>query len=485
MKNKMTRRKFTETIIQGMTVATLCPFINCADNSSGKKEHPNIVLILMDDLGWPSLGCYGNQDVPTPHLDQLASEGLRFTDAYVTPQCTPTRASLLTGQYTARNGLWHVLPRYGYPFAAVEEPEFAENLSPETALLSRVLHENGYATACIGKWHLHSATDGDYERLYPEAAARYGFDQVLPDDQTRGCHKGEDECVDYLIDESIKFIEKNQSRPFFVYLPHYAVHRKVRAPQDLVQKYRERGYPEKGVKNATYLAAIEHFDRAIGRLLTRLDELRLTENTVVIFLSDNGGVMAEFPNTPLRYGKGTIYEGGIRVPFILRWPGHVAAGKTCSEPVHVVDLFPTLAALSNSKIPENHVLDGVDLAPLFSGEGTLARDAIFTYAPLYDHLWGATPGATIRQGNYKLIEFFGDYVDLENNATYIPEGRLELYDLSQDLGEQENLAVKMPELTAKLRQQLHEWIRSTGAVIPGRNPDYDPARVMEKRRGAR
>jgi arylsulfatase A len=480
MQKEINRRKFVCDLSKGAALAVLGSMTGCVHSIIPKGERPNILLILMDDLGRPSLGCTGNRNVPTPHLDRLASEGMLFMDAYVTPQRSPTRASLLTGQHTARNRFWHVLPRYGYPYAYMEEPVYAENLSAEAPIFPRILRDNGYRTACIGKWHLHSGTDGDYERIYQHAKEKYGFDTVAPDDETRGCHNGDDECVDYLTDETIRFIEANRSRPFFVYLSHYAVHRVVRAREELVRKYKAMGYPAAGIMNATYLAAIEQFDTAIGRILRRLDEMGLRQNTIVVFLSDNGGVAEEFPNTPLRSGKGTLYEGGIRVPLIIRWPGHVTEGTTCDTPVHVVDFFPTLLALTGCQAPQTYVMDGLDISPLFDGTGRIQRDAIYTYAPLYDTLWGATPGASIRRGKYKLIEYFGDYIDIESENRYILGRRLELYDLDRDQGEQNNLASENPELADDLSKQLRDWIKSTGAPIPQRNSGYDPKRPLEK-----
>jgi len=463
---------------------------------------PNIVFILMDDLGWPSLGCYGSRLVPTPHLDGLAAEGMRFTQAYVTPQCTPTRATLLTGQYTARNRMWHVIPWYGQPWAYMSEPPYAENLPREAFILPKGLKAAGYATACIGKWHLTVNQDGNYNSLRQEAAAYYGFDvsarpSPRPDELTTG-----DRAVNRLTDEAIAFIEQNRRRPFFCYLPHHTIHGRVCAPEDLVRKWRAKGYREEGLNNATYLAALEHFDAAIGRLLARLDDLKLRQNPAVVFLSDNGGVhwnyrpnppagggppirlasdRFEFSNAPLRAMKGTAYEGGIRVPMIVRWPGVARPGAVCETPVHAVDILPTFFEIAGARAPKGRTLDGISLAPLLRREGSFPSRPLFWYMPFYDLRWGATPCAVIREGDFKLIESFGDHVDLDA-AEYRLGHRLEVFNLREDLGERNNLAGKLPQRTAELQKKLHAWILSTGAEIPRPNPRYDPQRALQETR---
>jgi uncharacterized sulfatase len=249
---------------------------------------PNILFILTDDLGCSALSCYGGKLVPTPHLDALAAEGTRFSDAYVMPQCTPTRAALLTGQHTARNRMWHVIPWYGTPFGRLREPRFQEHLPRSTYTIAKGLKAAGYATGIAGKWHLTTNADGDYVKLKPEAAAHYGFDFSAPVPQ--GSPNEGDKWVDYLTDQAIGFIKGNRSQPWFMYLAHHTVHGVVSAPAELVAKHRQLGAPEEGLHNATYLAAIGHLDRSIGRLMATLDELKLRDRTMVIFLSDNGGV---------------------------------------------------------------------------------------------------------------------------------------------------------------------------------------------------
>lgn len=465
--------------------------------SSG-SEAPNIVLILTDDQGWPTLGCYGGKLADTPHLDRLADEGVRFTDAYVMPQCTPTRAALLTGQHTARNGMWHVIGWYGSPWARMTEPAFVESLPRDSFTIAKGLQQAGYATACLGKWHLTTNEDGHYVGLKPSAAKHYGFD-FAPAHANPRYHQEGDKGVDWLTDQAIEFAKKHRKRPFFIYLSHHTIHGPVIAPEALVQKYRRQGRPETGMHNATYLAALEHMDRSVGRLLQALDELELAGNTMVVFLSDNGGVnqlydhrvwnpaedeiqlkvkTEEYDNAPLRAGKGSVYEGGIRVPCIVRWPGKIERGRTCDAPIHVVDWLPTLLAAARVQAPKQHAVDGLDLAPLFSGAEkqphAFSDRALHFHMPLYDLRWGATPCAAIRRGEFKLIEFYGDRFDA--TGRYVPGHQLELYDLQNDIGERKNLALARPELAERLLKQLRNWQSNLNAEIPTKNPHFDPQR---------
>jgi len=461
-------------------------------------ERPNILFILMDDMAARSLSCYGNPYVKTPNLDRLASAGMRFTQAYVTPQCTPTRASLMTGQHTARNGLWHVLPGYGAPWGRVEEPRFALELPRSTFTVAKGLRSAGYATACLGKWHLSGAADGGYNSLRPAAAPAFGFDEgieEMPKDVM-----AYDRGVEMLSTRAIDFIERNHRKPWFCYLSHHAIHRTLAAPQPLVDKYLAQGFPQKGLNKAVLLASMEHMDAGIGKVVRRIDELGLREKTAIVFLTDNGGIFesfsgpperdpegrwrltpgeSEFESTPLRAGKGFAYEGGIRVPMIVRWPGTVKAGKTESTPVHAVDLLPTLLDLAGTRAPEGHTVDGVNLAGLWRGKQKLPDRPLFWYMPLYDLNWAATPCAVMQERNYKLVEYFGDSFDSSPRPLYRIGNRLELYDLSRDVGEKQDLAATMPDRAQAMRLRLHEWIRGCGATVPGPNSRYDPAHCLE------
>lgn len=464
------------------------------------EEKPNILLILTDDQGWPTLGCYGGGIVPTPHLDKLAGQGARFTDAYVTSQCTPTRATLLTGQYTARHRLWHVLSWYGYPRARMTEPPFAENFPRDTFTIAKGLQEAGYVTGIMGKWHLTSNADGNYMGLNPKAAQYYGFDYAAPVLSRDEFEPGADRGVNTLTGQAIEFIEKNQEQPWFCYLSHHMIHGVVVAPDELTKKYQAQGYDDEGPNRAVYLAGLEHTDHSIGRLMAALEKLGEAANTIVIFLSDNGGIdqrygfkqlprpnpsaprfsaeLREYDNAPLRAGKGSCYEGGVRVPMIVRWPKNIPASQVISTPVHAVDVLPTCFEVAGATVPKQVTTDGVSLVQLLS-KGTdkqLADRPLFQYYPFYDLRWGLTPCASIRQGDYKLIEFFGDRVDVEGR--YRPGHRLELYHLKQDLGETKNLVEEQPELAAQLQQQLHQWMQELDAEPSIRNTHYDPERAF-------
>lgn len=477
---------------------TLAIAMSCAAAEKSAITKPNILFILTDDQGWTTLGCYGGKLVPTPHLDRLATQGVRFTDAYVLPQCTPTRAALLTGQHSARNGMWHVIPWYGTPYGRLSEPPFRENLARETFTLAKGLRAAGYFTGTAGKWHLTNNADGNYNGLKPEAATHYGFDYAAPPGP--GSPGEGDKHVDYLTDRALAFAESHRDRPWFFYLAHHTIHGKVSAPPPLVERYLARGAPATGLHNATYLAAIEHLDASVGRLLAGLERLGQAERTIVVFLSDNGGVDVayspqpfmetagarttpaqltvdrfEFSNAPLRMGKGSHYEGGIRVPCIVRWPGVTPRGVVSEVPVHVVDWLPTLLSAAGGMAPGDHPLDGIDLAPILRGEPGAERP-LFWYMPFYEVRWGATPAAIVREGDWKLIEFFGDWFDPEGR--YVAGNRVELYRLRDDIGEKRDLAAREPARVKALRAKLRAWLGSVPAEVPGSNPRFDPERQL-------
>jgi uncharacterized sulfatase len=468
-------------------------------SSAGAAEpsrRPNILFILTDDQGRNSLGCYGGKQAPTltPHLDSLAKGGMLFTEAYATPQCTPTRASLLTGQTTARNGMWHVIGWYGYPWAPMTEPPFVESLPSSTFTVAKGLRAAGYATGTAGKWHVSEMPRGGAGTLHPQVAAGYGFDFAAPaatQEQTLY-----DKGVDHLTDQAIGFIERNRDRPWFFYLAHNTTHRTLYAPPEIVAKHRAAGAPESGRHDALTLAAVEHLDTSLGRLLAKLDELGLDDDTLVVFQGDNGGIShvydqkdfirgagggltqlrvetEMFDNRPLRAGKGSPYEGGIRVPCLVRWPRKVKAGSRSSTPIHVVDWLPTLLGVAGVEPPPEHTLDGVSLVDALQG-GTLKPRPLYWYMPFYDLRWGATPSAVIREGDWKLIEYFGDRFDA--GGRYQTGATLELYDLKKDPGETTNQAAAEPTRAADLQKRLRDYLATVPAPIPTRNPDHDPTR---------
>ena len=335
--------------------------------------------------------------------------------------------------------------------------------------------------------------------LKPDAAHHYGFDFAPPILSKNHFAEGGDRGVATLTNQAMEFIARNRERPWFCFLSHHMIHGKVVAPEALTQKYRDQGYGDAGPNRAVYLAGLECIDRSIGRLMERLDDLSLTKNTLVIFLSDNGGIhqkldfkklpnphptspvfpveIEEYDNAPLRAGKGSIYEGGVRVPMIVRWPNRIPSSLVIETPVHAIDVLPTCFEAAGAQAPSAHILDGENLIPtMANADQSLADRPIFQYYPFYDLRWGLTPSASIRLGDYKLIEFFGDRVD--DDHRYVGEHRLELYHLRRDIGENENLAEKEPDLANQLAVRLHRWMRSVGAERSVTNSHFDPSRAF-------
>ncbi|MCE9607984.1 MAG: sulfatase-like hydrolase/transferase [Planctomycetia bacterium] len=463
-----------------------------AEDVAGNLRRPNIVLIVADDLGWADLGCYGSTFHRTPHLDALAASGIRFTDAYsACPVCSPTRAALMTGKVPARLNLTDWLPGRGdRPDQKLNRPQIRQELPLEETTLAEVLRSAGYATAHIGKWHLGGEGYGPREQ---------GFDLNIAGDHTgtprsyfspfqsnksgqpsqfmpglESAKPGE-YLTDRLTEEAIRFIAANKEKPFFIYLPHYAVHTPLKAPDDAVAKYKSwDGVAHGRQENPIYAAMLERVDAGVGRIVAELERLQLSEQTLIVFTSDNGGLATtEGPNTPatyngpLREGKGYLYEGGIRVPLVISGFGTMkskeAKPRTSDVPVWSCDILPTVLELS--KLPAMPV-DGVSIASLLKDDLTdekapaRAREALYWHYPHYANQ-GGRPGGAIRAGQWKLIEFY------EN-------GRRELYDLKAGLGESRNLAAEKPEIVERLAKQLDAWRRAVDARMPTPNPGYVP-----------
>ena len=461
---------------------SLCPSLFAAQ--------PNILFILADDLGWTGLSCYGNKDVSTPNLDRLAAQGMRFTSAYADSQCSPSRAAFLSGQCGARTGLFKVIAEKEPPRAFMRPPEANLAMQPDVATLATTLRSAGYATGLSGKWHI---ADGAFveplrKRDNGKYFDHYGFDFA---GAASGAEHREDKTVTAITDDIIGFIEQSKARPWFAYTAHFTPHAPFAAPKALIEKHVTRGYLRSSTPGgkfaelpaADYLAMLEHMDDEIGRLLARLDELKLSDNTVVIFASDNGGLSRVASNSPLREGKGSPYEGGIRVPFIVRWPGNVKPGSECDVPVHIVDFYPTFAALAGAAPPGNHILDGESLLPLWQQTGALQRPALFWQMPTYTTNYGRTPCAVIREGDWKLIHWFGDYLDTTDfTPDDKPYGKLvvgprtELYNIRDDISESKDLATARPKKTTHLTNALNAWLKRTKAKLPTPNPDFDEKR---------
>jgi arylsulfatase A-like enzyme len=448
----------------------------------GTRQRPNIVFILADDLGWTDTGFMGSSYYQTPYLDHLAAQGMVFTQAYSPgPNCAPTRACILTGQYAPRHGVYTVnsSARGESRHRRIIPIPNTTTLAERSFTLSESLMESGYVCAHIGKWHLGRVPEnGPRSQGFDISVAAshighppagYFAPYELPG--IEGAAEGE-YLTDRLTDEALAFIESHRDRPFFLYLSHYAVHTPLQAPEDTAAPFRARpGNPDHN--HPVYAAMIANLDANIGRLLAKLDEWGMTENTLVVFFSDNGGVRRITSAAPLRGGKGMLYEGGIRVPMIVRWPGTISPGEICDSPVLGIDFFPTLLEAAGVPLPGGASLDGENLLPLWTGRGELAERALHWHFPAYlegtaegarDSLFRTRPAAAVRWGDWKLIQYFED-------------GALELYNLGQDSGERKNLAAALPGKTEELLRRMREWREKVGAPLPTEpNPDYDPGK---------
>ncbi|MHC4756103.1 MAG: sulfatase [Planctomycetota bacterium] len=478
----MNRRSFLRTA--GVAAVSLA----CAGIAVPKpKKKLNFVFILIDDMGWKDLGCYGGSFFETPNIDRLAAQGMRFTDAYAAcAVCTPTRASILTGKYPARLHMdGHIRPDcrpYHTGSGKLLNPQFKQWLEPSEVTIAETLKTSGYTSASIGKWHLGEQSGPQY---YPQ---NQGFSRVVLSqhhgnlnyfypfvDREKWPYAGPlpgkpgDYLPDRLTDEAVKFIDDNRDKPFFLYLPHWSVHSPFRAKKEKIEKYeaKKKATDEKQI-TPVYAAMVESVDESVGRVMKKLQETGLDDRTVVIFFSDNGGVKAGTSMSPLRAEKGWYYEGGIRVPLIIKVPGMTKPGSVSHEPVISTDFYPTILDIAQLPPKPQQHRDGLSLVPLLKGAESLDRDAIYWHFPLY-HPRGGTPCSTIRAGDYKLIELFEDY-------------SVELYNLKNDIGETTDISKSNPEKTNELRQMLHKWRKDVNAQIPKPNPDYDPNKKKKKKR---
>lgn len=462
---------------------------------------PNIVFILIDDMGWKDLTCYGSQFYETPNIDKIASEGMLFTDAYAAcPVCSPTRASILSGKYPARVGVTDWIG--AHTKGRLIDAPYIDHLPLSEICLASALKAGGYATWHVGKWHL-----GESE-YYPE---HHGFDVNIA-----GCHAGSphdgyfspyhlehikdgpegeyltDRISDDAVDLVRNHVKTSEEQPFFMYLSHYAVHTPIQAKEKDIKRFQGKAkslgltdiapiktgehFPcdhkkhlhlERRIiqSDPVYAAMIWNLDENIGKILDVLEEQNLTENTLICFTSDNGGLStaegSPTCNAPLSEGKGWMYEGGVREPLLVKWPNHIRPGSVCKTPVTSPDFYPTLLEVAGlNPMPEQHV-DGANILPLLQETDDFNRpqEAIYWHYPHYGNQ-GGTPGASMRLGDYKLIEFFED-------------GRLELYDLTKDISEENNLSEIESELCHKMYGYLKDWQKDVEAVMPLKNPDYE------------
>lgn len=527
-------KKYTIGLYLGVGLTSLVHLAIAGGHTGSELKNPNVVFFLVDDLGWMDVGCYGSKFYETPNIDRLAKEGVRFTNAYSACHvCSPTRASIITGKYPATLHLTDWLPgRNDFPFQKFKNAVINQHLPYAEITIAEALKKQGYATALFGKWHLGE------DPSIPEA---HGFDLHIPQNWQKGWPNGGyhfpfkldgiadkegDYLTDRLTDEALKFVEKNRDTPFLLYLSHFAVHDPIQGRPDLVQKYREKlkkistqegapfvlegnpddpdhvdqkealkmlqedkyrvysQLPKQMVKikqqqdNVQFAAMVESMDESLGRVMARLEELGLADNTIVIFVSDNGGMSAanfgnpkrvvpenkldvafSTSNLPLRGGKGWLYEGGIRVPMIVKWPGHGKKGTSCDVPVISVDFYPTILDMLGLKVPTGQKPDGVSIASLVRGEKKLVRDAIYWHFPHYSNHGMQSPGGAIRSGDYKLLEYF-------ENMT------VQLYNLKEDLSEQNDISSSNPKKADELRTKLHQWRAKVDAQMMEPNPDY-------------
>jgi arylsulfatase A-like enzyme len=448
-------------------------FALCLATVFAGAKQPNIVLILMDDMGYRDPGFAGNRYIDTPNMDRIAKSGATFTQCYASaPNCAPTRACLLTGQYTPRHGVYTVVDdRYapGQPTMRVMSTKGNDELPAGTQTVADVLKSNGYATALIGMWNLGRGRNGSTGSPTGRGFEVYKRpdDVNFPKDAYRDAQGRY--LSDALCDEALAWIDRNKAKPFFLYYAEHSVHEPFDPKPELLAKYKARtpAGPDKGI-TPEYAATVEAVDTSIGRILARLESLGLTKDTLVIFTSDNGGL--PYVVNPLRGSKGLLYEGGIRVPGAVSWPGTIPAGKSFDEPVASIDFMPTILEAAGIPLPKSQPTDGVSLLKQLKVGAPLNRPALFWHFPCY--IGKGEPMSLLRAGDYKLIHKFA-------GPTF------ELYDVRKDPSESKDLAKAEPAKLAELKQQLLAWQKSTGAFLADQpNPAFDP-NAKEQRGGGK
>ncbi len=460
--------KKTTTLLAGLLVAL--------SGAVGAVKQPNILYINADDLGVMDVG-YNSDRYITPNIDRLAEQGMRFTEAYApAANCAPSRACVFSGQFTTRHGVYTVTnsDRGDAKHRRIIPTKNTLYLTDEDFTIAEALKSAGYATIHLGKWHLgEDATtqgfdvniagdtkggpDGGYFTPFPKGTMT-GYNDKYP----TGTHR-----VDILSDEAIAFMRRHKQEPMFIHMAWFSIHTRLEPVPGLVEKYMGKH------ENPTYASMIEKMDQGVGRIVDELDRLGLAENTLVVFCSDNGGIAAQSTQAPYRAGKGSYFEGGVRVPLVARWPGMIKAGSICDTPVTGLDFFPTFSAVAKASLPKDKVLDGDNILPLMRNKGDFPERTLFWHFPIYlqkyngvqdrshDPLFRTRPGTIMRQGEWKLHEYFED-------------GRIELYNLAGDIGEEKNLAQSMPEKANELHRQMVQWRRQVKAPVPTeRNPQFD------------
>jgi arylsulfatase A-like enzyme len=477
------------TLLTALLLAPLAA-LHAADAPKTAAK-PNIVFILIDDLPYAGLSLTGNSALETPNMDRLAKEGMFFTRAYSEMLCGPSRATLITGQSAARHGRTDNVPG-SHPFARMQEPllplkpdvntslhfdliqtmRLPDPVLPGSYTIITALKAGGYRTAISGKWHL----PGLY--LSPAKARELGFD--FCNRTATGSKPYKD--TENFTDDAIRFLRDNRSQTFFLYLPYHAVHGPHVVPTEDKRRWQEKLKGKRPGLDPEMLASLEFVDRSVGRVLDTLDELGLVDNTLVVLTGDNGGegrTSYVEGNKPFRGGKGTLYEGGVRVPLLIRWPKGIAPGRRCDVPVHFADFFPTFCDVAGVKVEPGHKLDGVSFKPLFSG-GALPERSLFLHYPHYLSYYGATPMRAVIQSRYKMVWNPYDHIVIEGDRPaertlrYVAEPRIELFDLQADPRERQNLAGRLPEEVAELRKLFEAWMKETSAKDATPNPAYNP-----------
>lgn len=490
---KLDRRNFIKAL--GLTAAPfIMPGLGAGKAVAKSQKKPNVLVITVDDLGWSDLGCYGSDLHETPNIDKLAAQGQIFTNAYAAaPVCSPTRASFLTGKYPAKLNMtiWREAAQNKKFDQKLIPPDVNSNLPLDEITIAEVLNSASYTTAHLGKWHV-----GDFEHFpelqgfdinagatvwgcpptyfYPYRGTMsfgsFRFTPGLQKDRTgqyRLDREGE-YLTDRLTDEALNILEDIKEQPFYMNMSYYTVHTPIEAKPDIVEYYEKKIKPGMKNQNPIFAAMVHILDENVGRILNKLDELGLNDNTVVFLTSDNGGVshlwrdMRITSNYPLRSGKGSLYDGGIRVPLIVKWPGKTTAGSKSHYPTSTQDYYPTLLEIADTEgdVQHNQELDGVSLVPILKDpEKKLPRDTLYWH---YPHYYPTTaPVSAVRQGDWKLLHFYED-------------DSFELYNLAQDIGEEHNLAQKYPDKVKELSVKMKKWLKQVKAPMPKPNPDYQP-----------
>ncbi len=477
---------------------TLCIAILLAANSALSANPPNIILLLVDDMGWTDLGCYGSDLYETPNIDRLAADGLLFRNAYAAcTVCSPTRAAILTGMYPARLKVTDFIAGHPFHNTKLKIPGWTKQLNLEHVTIAEELKRLDYKTAHIGKWHLTPRDGVEHPDLWPEAQ---GFDKNIggfsagapgsyhwPYGRGKNGQQGKvinlpskgrpgDYLTDTLTDEAVKIIDEWRDEPFFMYFSYYTVHTPIQAKADYVKAFETKVKKNARHTNPAYAAMIRSLDESVGRVVARLAKHGLADNTVIILTGDNGGLIEMgdqkrvTSNLPARNGKGSVYEGGVRVPGIIKWPGVTSGGRKTRFPIISMDFLPTILDIAGIK-PTNKP-DGRSLVKLLRNQADRpARRELFWHYPHY-HSMGGVPYTAIRSGTHRMIHFHED-------------DRLELYHLLRDRHEDNNLAGKEPELAGRLLKRMNEWRKEVAAQMPTANPDFDPADPTVIRFGTR